>query len=69
MPKDHDIDYSFEKLNLFETMYSIFTHDEIQAMIKHRQYRGMKTLTMPKHAQDDFKAVIVKIQKIFDPYI
>ena len=44
---------SNEKLHLSDVMFSIFTLDEIKTIIKHRQFRGMKTLQMPKDKQNE----------------
>ena len=47
-------------------MFSIFTLDEIRTIIKHRQFRGMKTLQMSKDKQDEFSEIIKKIEDMFD---
>jgi hypothetical protein len=57
---------SSEKLHLSDVMFSIFTVDEIKTIIKHRQFRGMKTLQMPKDKQDEFREIINKIEDMFD---
>jgi Cdc6-like AAA superfamily ATPase len=57
---------SNEKLHLSDVMFSIFTLDEIKTIIKHRQFRGMKTLQMPKDKQNEFSEVINKIEDMFD---
>jgi Cdc6-like AAA superfamily ATPase len=57
---------SSEKLHLSDVMFSIFTIDEIKTIIKHRQFRGMKTLQMPKDKQDEFRGIINKIEDMFD---
>jgi Cdc6-like AAA superfamily ATPase len=55
-----------EKLHLSDVMFSIFTIDEIKTIIKHRQFRGMKTLQTPKDKQDEFRDIINKIEDMFD---
>lgn len=55
-----------EKLHLSDVMFSIFTLDEIRTIIKHRQFRGMKTLQMSKDKQDEFREIIKKIEDMFD---
>jgi len=57
---------SSEKLHLSDAMFSIFTIDEIKTIIKHRQFRGMKTLQMSKDKQDEFREIINKIEDMFD---
>jgi Cdc6-like AAA superfamily ATPase len=57
---------SSEKLHSSDVMFSIFTIDEIKTIIKHRQFRGMKTLQMPKDKQDEFREIINKIEDMFD---
>jgi len=55
-----------EERDLSDVMFSIFTLDEIRTIIKHRQFRGMKTLQMSKDKQDEFSEVIKKIEDMFD---
>jgi hypothetical protein len=55
-----------EKLELSETMFSLFTPDEIMTIIKHRQFRKMKTLQMPKDKQAEFRELIHRIEDMFD---
>lgn len=70
MEKDKSQVYNWdeynEKLHLSDVMFSIFTLDEIKTIIKHRQFRGMKTLQMSKQEQDDFIETIKKIEDMFD---
>jgi hypothetical protein len=70
MEKDNNKVYNWdeynEKLHLSDVMFSIFTLDEIRTIIKHRQFRGMKTLQMSKDKQDEFKEIIKKIEDMFD---
>jgi hypothetical protein len=51
---------------LTEELFSIFTLDEIKTIIKHRQYRGMKTLQLSTQKQTDFRETIEKIEDMFD---
>ena len=42
------------------------TKNNIKTIIKHRQFRGMKTLQMPKDKQNEFREIINKIEDMFD---
>lgn len=70
MEKDNNKEYNWdeynEKLHLSDVMFSIFTLDEIKTIIKHRQFRGQKTLRMSKQEQDEFREIINKIEDMFD---
>jgi hypothetical protein len=55
-----------EKSHICDTMFSIFTLDEIKTIIKHRQFRGMKTLQMQEDEKQEFRDVITKIENMFD---
>jgi hypothetical protein len=55
-----------EDLHLTDTMFSIFTLDEIKTIIEHRQFRCMKILKMSKDKQNEHREVIKKIEDMFD---
>jgi hypothetical protein len=64
--KNTEVYNTDEKLHIFDVMFSIFSLDEIKTIIKHRQFRGMKTLKMSKIEQDEFREIINKIEDMFD---
>ena len=64
--KNAEVYNTAEKLHISDVMFSIFSLDEIQTIIKHRQFRGMKTLQMSKQEQDEFREIINKIEDMFD---
>jgi hypothetical protein len=55
-----------EELHLSDTLFSIFTLDEIKTIIEHRQFRCMKILKMSKDKQNEFREIIKKIEDMFD---
>ena len=64
--KNTEVDNTDKKLHISDVMFSIFTLEELETIIKHRQFRGMKTLQMSKDKQDEFREIINKIEDMFD---